>query len=75
VIVVPDLFYQTRPAAPYPAEAVAFADALEAIMADGTHDLGALAAGLNARDVRAGGHTAWTSETLSAYLAALANAA
>lgn len=69
-----DLFHQTRPDQPYPAEVTAFADHLEAIMADGTHDLAALAAALTARRVVAGGHDAWTPETLSRYLAELANA-
>jgi hypothetical protein len=71
---VTDLFYQTRPTPPYPAEATAFADALEAIMADGTHDLDGLAAGLNARRITAGGYSDWTPATLSSYLAALASA-
>jgi hypothetical protein len=74
VLTVPDLFYQTRPAEGYPADATVFADALEAIMADGTHDLAGMAAGLNARGVTAGGHSSWTPEALSAYLAALADA-
>ncbi len=69
-----DLFYQTRPTPPYPAEATVFADALEDIMADGTHDLAGLAAGLNARRISAGGTVAWTPENLSTYLAALAGA-
>jgi hypothetical protein len=69
-----NLFYQTRPDPPYPAEITAFADQLEAIMADGTHDLDAIVAALNARQVSAGGHTGWTAESLSAYFAELANA-
>ena len=69
-----DLFYQTRPDPPYPADVTAFADHLEAIMADGTHDLGAIAAALNARRVSSGGRETWTPETLSAYFAELANA-
>jgi hypothetical protein len=73
-VTVTDLFYQTRPATGYPAEATAFADALEDIMADGTHDLDGLAAGLNARRVSAGGTAAWTPANLSTYLAALAGA-
>jgi hypothetical protein len=68
------VFHQTRPNPLYPAEATAFADQLEAIMADGTHDLAAIVAALNARRVTAGGHTSWTPESLSAYLAQLANA-
>jgi hypothetical protein len=71
---VPDLFHQTRPDPPYPAEVTAFADQLEAIMADGTYDLGAIAAALNARKVSAGGHGTWTPESLGAYFAQLANA-
>jgi hypothetical protein len=71
---MPDLFHQTRPVPPYPAEVTVFADQLEAIMADGAHELGTLAAALNARRVSAGGRTAWTPESLSAYLAELANA-
>ena len=69
-----DLFYQTRPDPPYPAEVTAFADALEAIMADGTCELAAIAAALNARHIVAGGHGAWSPETLSAYFAELAKA-
>ena len=69
-----DLFYQTRPDPPYPPEASVFADHLEAIMADGTYDLPAIAAALNARHVAAGGRDAWTPESLSAYFAELANA-
>ena len=70
---MPDLFHQTRPAEGYPAEASVFGDALEDIMGDGTHDLPAIAAALNARNVASGGYTSWTPETLSAYLATLAN--
>ena len=69
-----DLFFQTLPATGYPADVHAFGDALEAIMADGTHDLAGIAAGLNARGTAAGGHDTWTPETLGAYLADLANA-
>lgn len=69
-----DLFHQTRPDPPYPAEVTAFADQLEAIMADGTHDLAAIVAALNARRVVAGGHDVWTPERLSCYFADLANA-
>jgi hypothetical protein len=74
VLTVPDLFYQTRPAEGYSADATVFADALEAIMADGTHDLAGIAAGLNARGIAAGGLSSWTPEALSTYLAALADA-
>lgn len=69
-----DLFAQTRPDPPYPAEVTAFADALEAIMADGTHELAAIAAALNERSICSGGRERWTPETLSAYFAELANA-
>ena len=68
-----DLFYQTRPNPPYPAEVTAFADQLEAIMSDGTHDLDAIVAALNASGVASGGHTTWTAESLSTYFAQLAN--
>ena len=69
-----DLFYQTRPDPPYPPEVSAFADHLEAIMADGTYELPAIAAALNARHVSAGGRDSWTPASLSAYFAELANA-
>lgn len=71
---MPDLFQQTRPAAGYPADATAFADALELIMAGGTHELATISVALNARHIAAGGYTTWTPETLAAYLARLANA-
>ena len=71
---MPDLFYQTRPAQGYPPEASAFADALEAVMADGTHDLPGIAAALNAEGTTVVGRPGWTPETLAAYLAELANA-
>jgi hypothetical protein len=69
-----ELFNQNRPEQAYAPEVTAFADALEAVMADGTHGLAEIAAGLNARHVAAGGRSNWTPETLSAYLAELANA-
>jgi hypothetical protein len=69
-----DLFHQTRPAGGYPPEVSAFADHLEAIMSDGTHELPAIAAQLNARGVACGGRETWTPENLSAYFAELANA-
>jgi hypothetical protein len=69
-----DLFHQTRPEPPYPPDASAFADQLEAIMADGTHDLPSIAAALNARRVVAGGRATWTPEILSTYFAELAGA-
>jgi hypothetical protein len=65
-----DPFRQTAPATPYPADAVALADALEAVMADGTHDLPGIVAALNAR----AGTPVWTTERLAAELAALATA-
>jgi len=71
---VPDLFNQTRPEQPYPPEVTAFADALEAVMADGTHGLAEIAAGLNARHAAAAGRSNWTPEILGTYLAELANA-
>jgi len=67
-----DPFRQTAPQPPYPPEASAFADALEAVMADGTHDLPGIVAALNAR--AGAGTTPWTPERLAAELAALANA-
>jgi len=69
-----DPFHQTRPDPPYPPDVTAFADELEAIMADGTHDLAAIAAALNARRPSARGRRNWTPESLSAYFAELANA-
>ncbi len=65
-----DPFRQTAPATPYPAAATALADALEAVMADGTHDLPGIVAALNAR----AGAPVWTAERLAADLAALAQA-
>jgi hypothetical protein len=69
---MPDLFHQTAPAEPYSAEVSAFADRLEEIMADGTCDIAAIAAALNARGVVAAGHERWTPESLAAYFAELA---
>jgi len=68
---VRDPFRQTAPEPPYPAGASALADELEAVMADGTHDLAGIAAALNARSA---GGTPWTAERLAAELAALASA-
>jgi hypothetical protein len=65
-----DPFRQTAPATPYPAAATALADELEAVMADGTHDLPGIVAALNARGPR----EPWTPERLTAELAALAGA-
>ena len=70
---MPDLFHQSAPEPPYPPEVTAFAERLEEIMSDGTYDLAAIVAGLNARRVTSGGHAAWTPDVLSAYLAELAN--
>jgi hypothetical protein len=67
-----DPFRQTAPEPGYPAAATALAGELEAVMADGTHDLPGIAAGLNAR--AAAGSTPWTPERLAAELAALAYA-
>ncbi len=64
-----DPFRQTAPEPPYAPDATALADALEAVMADGTHDLAGIVAALNARD-----GAAWTSASLAAKLAQLANA-
>jgi hypothetical protein len=71
---MPDSAHQTGPEPPYPPDVTAFADELEAIMADGTHDLAAIAAALNDRRPSARGRRDWTPESLSAYLAELANA-
>jgi hypothetical protein len=68
-----DLFHQTAPEPPYPAEVSVFADRLEEIMGDGTYDLSAITAALNARHVASGGRDAWTPEILKAYLAELAS--
>lgn len=62
--------HQTRPV-PYPEDVERFADALEAVMSDGTHELAAIAEGLNARGVRAGGRERWNAEVLASYLAEL----
>jgi len=67
-----DPFRQTAPEPPYAPEASAFADALEAVMADGTHDLPGITAALNAR--LAADATLWTPDTLAAEFARLANA-
>jgi hypothetical protein len=67
-----DPFRQTAPNPPYDAGATLLADELEAVMADGTHDLPGIAAALNAR--AAAGSTPWTPERLAAEFAALANA-
>lgn len=62
--------HQTQPVA-YPHDVERFADAIEAVMSDGTHELSAIADGLNAHGVRAGGRERWTAESLAAYLAEL----
>ncbi len=67
-----DPFRQTAPNPPYTAAATALADALEAVMADGTHDLPGIVAALNAR--AAAGTEPWTPERLAAELATLASA-
>ena len=67
---MPDPFRQTAPVPSYPAAATTLADELEAVMADGTHDLAGIVAALNAR---AGGGAPWTPERLAAELAALAH--
>lgn len=68
-----DLSRQSK-ATPYPDEVVRFGDALEAIMEDGTHELDAIVAQLNARHVKAGGHTTWTPESFRSFVAELAAA-
>jgi len=70
-VAVRDPFRQTAPEPPYPAAVSAFADELEAVMADGTHDLAGIADALNARG-SAG--APWTPERLAAELAMLASA-
>jgi hypothetical protein len=67
-----DPFRQTAPEPPYSPEATALGDELEAVMADGTHDLPGIVAALNAR--AGDGATPWTPERLAAELAALARA-
>ncbi len=67
-----DPFRQTAPEPPYSAAASTLGDELEAVMADGTHDLPGIVVALNARAGAAG--TTWTTESLAAELAALANA-
>lgn len=69
-----DPFHQTAPDPPYAPDVNAFADDLEAVMSDGTHDLAGIAAALSARRTVAGGHRSWTPETLSVFLAGLAKA-
>jgi hypothetical protein len=63
-----DPFRQTAPEPAYLPDAKALADALEAVMADGTHDLPGIVAALNARE-----GAAWTAESLAAKLSELAN--
>ena len=67
-----EFFNQTCPE-PYAPDVIAFADELEDIMRDGTHELAGIVAALNARHVVAGGRGNWTPETLSAYFAELAS--
>ena len=67
----PNLGRQTKPT-PYPPDVVAFGDTLESIMGEGVHDLAGIVAQLNARRVTAGGHTDWTPESFSAFVAELA---
>jgi hypothetical protein len=62
--------HQTRPL-PYPEDVERFADAIEEVMSDGTHELDAIADGLNARDVSAGGRERWNCDVLASYLAEL----
>jgi hypothetical protein len=62
--------HQTLPV-PYPEDVDRFADALEEIMSDGTHELDAIAEELNARGVRSGGRERWNADVLTSYLAEL----
>lgn len=62
--------HQTRPSA-WPAALTEFADALEAVLAEGKDDPAALAAGLNARGFSTPGGGAWTEASLRARLAEL----
>jgi hypothetical protein len=69
----PDLGRQTKPT-PYPPDVVRFGDALESIMGEGIHDLDGIVGALNGRRIEAGGHTDWTPESFSAFVAELARA-
>jgi hypothetical protein len=55
--------HQTRPSA-WPPELTAFADALEAVLGKGDHDLKAIVAGLNAHGSKAPDGTVWTEASL-----------
>jgi hypothetical protein len=72
-LAVADLGRQTKPV-PYPDEVVRFGDALESIMGDGTHELDAIVAQLNARGVTACGRTTWTPDIFRTFVAELAAA-
>jgi len=62
--------HQTRPAN-WPPALTEFADALEAVLAEGKHSLAALVAGLNERGFPAPDGSPWTEATLRARLAEL----
>jgi hypothetical protein len=70
---MPDAFHQTAPEPPYPPDVHAFADRLEEIMGGGTYDLDGIVASLNAPPTASGGHSSWTRDILTTYLAELAN--
>ena len=63
--------YQTRPAGWQAAELDPFADALEAVLKTGKHDLASLVEGLNAGGVTPPAGAAWTAASLTARLAEL----
>ncbi len=63
--------YQTRPAGWPTAELDPFADALEAVLKTGKHDLGSLVVGLNSSGVKAPDDATWTDASLVARLAEL----
>lgn len=59
--------HQTRPES-WPADASALADALEAVLAAGDHDLEAIVAGLNGRGFASPDGAPWTEASLRARL-------
>jgi hypothetical protein len=62
--------HQTRPES-WPAALTEFADALEAVLAQGDHSLSAVVEGLNRRGAAAPGGGPWTEASLRARLAEL----
>jgi|GEM_PF-1650110 hypothetical protein len=62
--------HQSRPPS-WPAPLTAFADALEAVLATGRHDLPGIVAGLNERGFPAPDGGKWTEASLRARLAEL----